>query len=62
MKSKIKKIVDSQAKKITRKEAIRKAGFIAVSAATTMILLSNPNKANAAEGSPAPPPGADPGW
>jgi len=61
MKSKIKKNVDSLAKKITRKEAIRKAGFIAVSAATTMILLSNPNKA-VADTSPAPPPGGDPGW
>jgi len=42
--------------KITRKEALKKAGYLAVSAATTMILLSNPNKAQA-QGytSPAPP-------
>jgi hypothetical protein len=40
-------------KKISRKQAIRKTGYIAVSAATMMILLSKPNKAQAA--SPAPP-------
>ena len=40
-------------KKITRKEAIRKSGYIALSAATMMLLLSNPEKAQAA--SPAPP-------
>jgi hypothetical protein len=39
-------------KKITRKEAIRKSGYIAVSAATMMILLGNPQKAQAS--SPAP--------
>jgi len=60
MKKKIEKIADPQAKKITRKEAIRKAGYIAVSAATTMILLSNPNRAQA-QGSPTAPPGG-PGW
>ena len=59
MKNKIKeiarkKITDLEEKKITRKEAIKKTGYIAVSAATMMILLSNPNKAQAA--SPAPPP------
>lgn len=42
---------------ISRKEAIKKVGYIAVSAATMMILLSNPSKAQAAEEtSPAPPP------
>lgn len=50
------KIADHNAKKITRKEAIKKSGYIAVSAATMMILLSNPNKAMAQEGSPAAPP------
>ena len=40
--------------KITRKEAIKKAGYIAVSAATMMILLSSPNKAQAGTASPAP--------
>jgi len=59
MKNKIKeiapkKITDLEEKKITRKEAIKKTGYIAISAATMMILLSNPNKAQAA--SPAPPP------
>jgi hypothetical protein len=48
------KVADLEEKKITRKEAIKKTGYIAVSAATMMILLSNPNKAQAA--SPAPPP------
>jgi len=45
-------ITESNAKKITRKEAIRKAGYIALSAATMMVLLSNPLKASAS--SPAP--------
>jgi hypothetical protein len=42
-------------KKISRKEALRKSGFIALSAATTLILLGSPNKAHAT-GSPASPP------
>jgi hypothetical protein len=45
---------ESTDKKITRKEAIKKAGYIAFSAATMMILLSNPLKAHAAETSPPP--------
>ena len=48
------KISELEEKKITRKEALKKTGYIALSAATMMILLSNPNKAQAA--SPAPPP------
>ena len=40
---------------ITRKEAFKKAGYFAVSAATTMILLSNPLNAPAVS-FPAPPP------
>jgi len=40
-------------KKITRKEALRKTGYLALSVATTMILLSNPLKAQA-DSSPAP--------
>jgi len=60
MKNKIKeiarkKITDLEEKKITRKEAIKKTGYIAVSAATMMILLSNPEKAQAQTSSPAPP-------
>ena len=51
------KIVDLSTKKMTRKEAIKKSGYIAVSAATMMILLSSPNKAKAQETSPSPPPG-----
>jgi hypothetical protein len=42
-----------QAKKISRKEAIKKTGLIAVSAATMMLLLKSPAQAS---GSPAPPP------
>ncbi|MEI6143683.1 MAG: hypothetical protein WCP85_30675 [Mariniphaga sp.] len=34
-------------KKMTRKEAIGKAGFMAISAATTMMLLSYPKSAHA---------------
>ena len=49
-----KTIVDLEEKKISRKQAIKKTGYIALSAATMMILLSNPHKAQAA--SPAPPP------
>ena len=48
----------SEGKKISRKDAIKKVGYIAASAATMMVLLSNPNKAHAA--SPAPPPKSDP--
>jgi len=43
--------------KLTRKEAFKKAGYFAVSAATTMILLSNPLSAPAVSfPAPAPPP------
>jgi len=59
MKKKIQEIASDEMKglkerKISRKEAIKKTGFIVASAATMMILLSNPNKAQAA--SPSPPP------
>ena len=47
-------LTDSNEKRITRKEAIKKTAYIALSAATMMILLSNPDKAQAAEASPAP--------
>jgi hypothetical protein len=46
------KVADLRDKKITRKEAIRKSGYIAVSAATMMILLGSAQKAHAS--SPAP--------
>lgn len=45
-------------KKISRKEAIKKTGYIAVSAATMMILLSSPSQAQTSE--PAPPPSCPP--
>jgi hydroxyacyl-ACP dehydratase HTD2-like protein with hotdog domain len=53
-----KEAVDMTEKMITRKEAIKKAGYIAVSAATMMILLSSPSQAQASR--PAPPPAASP--
>ena len=58
MKKKIEEIAkrtidDLEQKKITRLQAIKKTGLIAMSAATMMILLSNPAKAQSA--SPAPP-------
>lgn len=48
---------ETEGKKISRKEAIKKTGYFAVSAATMMILLSNPASANGPHASqPAPPP------
>jgi len=40
-------------KKITRKEALKKSGYVALAAATTLILLGTPNKAQA-DSSPGP--------
>lgn len=37
-----KQIADFEGKKISRKEAIKKTGYMAASAATMMILLSSP--------------------
>lgn len=59
MKNKIQQIAkkglaEISEKKISRKEAIKKTALITVSAATMMMLLSSPNKAQAV--SPAPPP------
>ena len=48
-------IIEAKGKTISRKEAIKKGGYFALSVATTMILLSNPGKAHAAETSPAAP-------
>jgi hypothetical protein len=45
-------------RQISRKEALKKTGYIALSAATMMLLLNKPDKAVAS--SPAPPPGG--GW
>lgn len=52
-----KTIADLEEKKISRKEAIRKTGLIAVSAATMMMLLSSPEKAQATSAAPTKPPG-----
>ena len=62
MKNKIEEITKDEMaqpneKLITRKEAIKKTAYIAVSAATMMILLSSPKNAEAGIASPAPPPG-----
>jgi hypothetical protein len=46
---------ESKVPLIDRKQAIKKAGFIALSAATMMMLLSKPENAQAAS-APAPPP------
>ena len=44
--------VDPKGKMINRKEAIKKTGYVAISVATMMVLLSSPAKANVS--SPAP--------
>ncbi len=41
-------------RKITRKEALKKTGFIAFSAATMMILLNKPGKAQDGDSSYSP--------
>ena len=51
---------DPKGKKMTRKAAITKAGFIAISAATTMMLLK-PMQAHATSGAPLPPDAAPSG-
>jgi len=52
-----KAVDDLDQKKITRKQAIKKTGLIAVSAATMMMLLSNPANAQVASPGPAKPTG-----
>lgn len=42
-------------KKITRKQALKKTGLIALSAATMMMLISTPKAAHASPGSPEGP-------
>ncbi|MCF8381529.1 MAG: hypothetical protein K9H49_18290 [Bacteroidales bacterium] len=46
----------SKEKKISRKEAMKKIGYTALSATTMMILLNKPNKAQAQPGSEELPP------
>jgi formiminotetrahydrofolate cyclodeaminase len=54
--NKISKQTTSTEGKITRKEALQKAGkYAAFTAATMMVLLSTPNKAAASPANPAPP-------
>ena len=44
----------TESPKMTRKEAFKKSGYFVLSAATMVILLSNPGNAQA-QSSPAPP-------
>ena len=46
------KMPELNGEKITRFEAVKKVGYIAVSAATMMILLSKPNQAYASPAGP----------
>ncbi|MDP4209375.1 MAG: hypothetical protein Q8928_11240 [Bacteroidota bacterium] len=60
MESQVNKALPTQEEpkeKISRKEALKKTGYIAFSAATMMLLFNNPAKAQAGT-SPAPPPGS----
>lgn len=50
-----KELAELEVKKISRKEAIRKTGYMALSAATMMILVNNA-KAQSSSDAPAPPP------
>lgn len=52
--NKIQEFEEIKGEKISRKEAIKKVGYFAISASTMMILLGSPQKAHAA--SPDPPP------
>ena len=49
-----KAVSDIASKPISRKEAIKKTGYIAVSAATMMLLLSNPVEAGNGKGKKGP--------
>ena len=53
------KIKDIGGEKITRKQALKKAGMIALTSATMMMLFNNKAQADA---SPAPPSGGDNEW
>jgi len=68
MKNKMAEIVKKEVtefgeKKISRKDAIKRAGYFALSASTMMILLSKPNQADGSSGpetSYTPPPSSNP--
>lgn len=53
-KQEVKNLDTSDEKKMTRKEALKKTGYVALSAATMMLLLSSPAKGQTS--SPAYPP------
>ena len=50
------KNIRTKGKKISRKEAMKKMGFTALSATTMLILLNKPDKAQAQPGSEELPP------
>lgn len=54
------KNVDMKENMISRKEAIKKTGYMAFSAATMMILLSSPSQAQASRPAPPPPTSSSP--
>jgi hypothetical protein len=56
-----KEIENFDTKKISRKDAIKRTGYLAASAATMMILLSSPGQAAPRTSAPAPPPKKDDG-
>jgi hypothetical protein len=64
--SKEKDFEERMSRKISRKEAIRKAGYAAFSASTMMLLLNDPARASSvsdSDGGPAlPPPPFGDGW
>ena len=55
-----KKHTSAGEEKISRKQALKKAGFMAFSAATMMMLLNKPGKAQSSDTSADP--GAFPDW
>ena len=55
-----KEIENFDSKKISRKDAIRRTGYIAASAATMMLLLSTSSQAGPRTSQPAPPPAREP--
>ena len=53
-------MINFEEKKISRKEAIKRTGYIAASAATMMVLLSSPSQAGGRHGHQSSPASAPP--
>lgn len=53
---------DDRQNLISRKDALRKTGYMALSAATMMLLLNKPSKAQPGGGTPGSSPEKMPGW